>query len=454
METPAQAALKPSLTSLLGLAWPIIVSRSTQVVIGLADALMVAHLGEASMAATTAGALNSAAAFIFPMGVAFIISSFSSQLKGKGDLIAARRFGWYGVVLALLTQLLMMAALPFLGSVLGLLHYAPEVQALMLAYMGIRLLSTGLVVGMEAMANYYGGLGNTQLPMRASVAAMLLNVPLNWLLIDGHAGFPPLGVRGAALANLIATGIAFAGLFVTFLRQGKGLPRPDLKFAEFKRLLRFGLPSGLNWSFEFFAFIAFVNVVVGGLGTSSLAAWMAVLQVNSVSFMPAFGLASAGSILVGQAIGAGRKEDVPGIVWLTFKTNGSWMFLVSLVYICIPTLLLAPFVPGGSDGTFIAIGVGMLMLSAVWQLFDAAGMSVTEALRAAGDTAFPMWVRGLLAWGVFLPGSWISVNVYGGREKAALAWLLIYLALLAAILSLRFRNGAWRKVQLVETELV
>src|SRR5262245_19407301 len=108
MDNTHPTPVEPNLKGLLGLAWPVIISRSTQVVIGLSDALMVAHLGEASLAAVTAGALNSVAAFIFPMRITFIISSFSAQLTGAGDPAAARRYGYYGLILAVIAQVLLL----------------------------------------------------------------------------------------------------------------------------------------------------------------------------------------------------------------------------------------------------------------------------------------------------------------------------------------------------------
>lgn len=450
-EAPSPAA--GGLRQLLGLAWPVIVSRSAQVVVGLADALMVVHLGEEALAAVTTGSLNAVAAFIFPMGVAFIVASFSSQLTGRGDAAGARRYGLYGLALALLAQALVLLGLPWLPRLVGALGYAPGVESLLVSYLSIRLLSTGLVVGMEALGNYYAGLGNTAIYMKANLAAMALNLPLNWLLIDGRLGFPALGVEGAAWASVASTGLAFGGFLAAFLLAGRGLPRPRLRLRELLRTLRFGLPSGLNWAFEFYAFLAFVNLVVGGLGTTTLAAWMAVMQVNSASFMPAFGLSSAGAVLVGQAIGAGRRDEVPGLVKLTFLTIAAWMGLVGLAYLALPSAILAPFVPAGSEQAFLGLAVRMLMLSAAWQLFDAAGITLAEALRAAGDTAYTMWARGVLAWLVFLPGGWVSVKLLGGRELAALAWLLAYLALLALALWLRFRGGAWRRITLVEEDL-
>jgi MATE family multidrug resistance protein len=306
-------------------------------------------------------------------------------------------------------------------------------------------------VGIEALGNYYGGIGNTAVLMRVNVFAMSINVPLNYVLINGKLGLPALGVTGAAWANVIATVLGFLIFLAYFIRQGRHHGKLGLNWAELWRLLRFGTPAGLNWCFEFFAFLGFVNVVVGGLGTVSLAAFMAVIQINSVSFMPAFGLGSAGAILVGQAIGAGRKDDVPALLALTFKVCAVWMGLAGLAYLLLPKLILGPLSPAGAGhDAFLAVAAPMLMLSALWQFFDAGGITVGEALRAAGDTAFAMWARGILAWGVFLPGSYIMVRRFGGSENTAVAWLMLYLFLLAAVLYGRFRSGAWRRIELVE----
>ncbi len=440
-----------SLRALLALAWPIVVSRSSQVVVGIADAVMVAHLGAAALAATTAGALNAFTFFILPMGTVFIVSSFSSQLFGMGDAGGARRYAWYGLAVAGGTAALSAASIPLVPALLAPLPYAADVRALMEDYLALRLLSAGAVVGTEALANYYGGLGNTRLPMRASVAAMAMNVLGNWLLIDGHLGAPALGVRGAALASSVSSTVAFLGLLAVFVREGRGRAAARLRAAELWRLLRFGIPSGLNWFLEFLAFAFFTNVVVAGLGTTPLAALMAVIQVNSVAFMPAFGIASAGAILVGQAIGAARPGRVGGLVLLAFAVAGTWQAFVGIVYLALPDLVLAGFARDpASARELLEAGRRMLLLSVGWQLFDAAASVLAEALRAAGDTFFTLWARVAIAWAVFAPGSWISVRLLGGGDVAAVAWLVAYLALLALVLALRFRSGAWTRIVLVE----
>ncbi len=456
---PASVAEKatgaPSVRALLALAWPLIVSRASQTVVGFGDAVMVAPLGEGALAATTAGALNTFATMILPMGLVFIVSSFASQLFGKGDLAGARRYGFYGLAVGVASQILCIGAIALTPWVLGLLPYEPEVRGPMTSYLQLRLLSIGGAVAIEALGNYYGGIGNTRLPMIVNLVIMVVDLFGNWVMIKGKLGFPAMGVDGAALSSTISTYLAAAGFLLVFLRdRPRGAPVvPRLRWGELGRLVRFGLPAGLNWFFEFFAFLVFINVVVAGLGTSAVAALMAVMQVNSISFMPAFAVASAGAILVGQAIGAGRKDEVPRIVRLTFGVVGAWQGVVGLSYLVVPGPLLAPFA-GPASVVFHEVGVRMLMLSAAWQLFDAAATTYAEALRAAGDTAFTMWARIAIAWGLFTPGAYLSVRAFGGGDVVAVLWVVLYLALLAGTLWLRFRRGAWRRFELTEPVLV
>ncbi len=440
-----------TIPALLRLAWPIIISRSTQVVVGLADAVMVAHLGQDALAAATTGAMNAFLVFILPMGTVFIVSTFASQYFGSGDLAGARRYAFYGLGIAGLTQVFCLAFIPLLPMGLSLFDYSPEVREGVELYLRIRLLSGIVVVGQEALANYYAGLGNTRLPMVASVVAMVLNVTGNWLLIDGHFGLPALGIAGAAWASVASSALPFLGLLAYFLAEGRagGVVMPRLHGHELVRTLRYGLPAGLNWFFEFLAYNFFVNVVVAGLGTTALAGLMAVMQLNSVAFMPAFAIASAGSIVVGQAIGANARDEVPHAVKLTFGLAGGWQVLVGLVFLVVPEWAFAPFARGEASGALLAMGVRMLRVSVAWQLFDAAATTLAESLRAAGDTAFTLWARLALAWLVFVPGAWLSVRHFGAGEFVAMLWFVLYIGGLALALYLRFRSGAWRRFNLV-----
>jgi MATE family multidrug resistance protein len=460
MSAPSPAG-SATLRTLLLLAWPVVLARATQSVVGFTDAWMVAPLGPDALAATTTGSLNALAFVILPMGVAFIVQSFAAQLAGQGRAGESVRYAWYGLALAAAAMLLAAAAIPLLPAVVGRLGLTPPVGGLMTDYLELRLLSVGAAVGMEVIGNWYAGLGNTRMQLWGGVVVMVANIALNGLLIEGHLGAPALGVAGAALASTLASWLGFAVLAWCFATGVGGVPGPrgprGLRAAELRRMLRFGLPTGLNWFLEFFAYTVFVNVVVADLGTASLAALNVVMTINAVSFMPAFGLASAGAILAGQAIGAGRRDDVARIVRLTAGAAAGWMVGVGASYLLAPATLIGLFASAADGagaaaeaGALVATGTLMLQLSAAWQLFDATAITLSEVLRAAGDTTWPMLARLLLAWLLFVPAGVVSVMVLGGGPAAAMACLAGYLAVLAGVLVLRFRSGAWRAIELTE----
>lgn len=446
------------LRELLLLAWPVVVSRATQSVVGFSDAVMVAPLGNDAIAATTTGALNVFSLLIFPMGVVFIVQSFAAQLHGKGDAAGARRYALYGLVVAAALQMVSLLVVPHTDAALSVFGYSAEVRALMADYLAIRFVSAGVIIATEVLANYYGGIGNTRLPMVANLVTMVANIGLNWALIGGHLGAPALGVRGAALASAIAPCLGLALVAYVFVGEGRRLGKAaadarKLRFSELFRMLRFGLPNGANWFLEFGAFSFFINFIVGGLGTLPLAAVMTVFQVNSISFMPAFGLASSGAILVGQAIGRGDKDDVGAIVRRTAEVAAVWQLIVGAAYLLFPTLIMSIFSQGeGQSEDLVRLGAVLLGISVAWQLFDGAGMTLSEALRAAGDTSWTLGARVLLAWFAWVPASYVAVRVFDGGVVAAMTSIVGYIVLLCIVFFFRFRNGAWRNIDLTGSE--
>jgi MATE family multidrug resistance protein len=445
---------RSTLVTLLSLAWPMILARSSQAVIGLSDALMTAPLGKEALAAVTTGAVNIFTAVILPMGLVFIVQSFAAQLTGRGQTGAARRYGHYGLILAAAAGVVAALAVPFVPALIGALDYEPEVAGPMADYMAIRLLAIAPIVGVEALGNWFGGLGKTRVHMVAGLLTMVVNIFLNYLLIEGNLGAPARGVEGAALASALASVVGLVYLMWRFAREPRLAPTGRLRLSELKRVLRFGLPNGVSWFFEFAAFAVYINVVIAHLGTNVLAAMMVVFAVNGVSFMPAFGVASSGAILAGQAIGAGERERVTAILWMTMRVAALWQCSVGLAYLLFPEAIMSLFAPPGVevDTELISVGATMLALSAGWQLFDSAAITLSETLRSAGDTAWPLWARIVLAWVVFTPLSILIVMGLDGGHVAAILCIIAYIAVLAAVLAWRFLGGAWKKIDLTGEE--
>ena len=438
------------LRRLLALAMPMVLARATQSAITFADAVQVKHLGAGALAATATGGLNVTGFAILAMGTVFIVQSFVAQLVGRGELGATRRFAWYGLAIALASAVIGLALIPAVGPILAHTDYTPAVQDEMARYMAIRLLSIGAIVGVEALGNWYGGLGNTWMQMIAGIVTMVTAIAFNTLLI------PSLGVAGAAWASTIASWLGFAVIAFAFATGRGGVPRSDgapLTAHELGRVVRFGLPNGFNWFLEMAAFQLFINGVLASLGDTTVAALNAVLAVNSIAFMPAFGVASAGSILAGQAIGRGQRDAVWPQVKRTLAVTMVWMGAIAILDLAAPHAVLSLFDEPGKSGNLVAIGVPMLAVSAAWQVFDAIGMTFSETLRAAGDTRWTAGARLIAAWFVFTPAAFTVVH-FGGGSVGAMLCLVGYLVMLSAALGLRFRSGAWKRIELIEPKLV
>jgi len=452
---------RASLKALLVLAMPMVLARATQSVMTFADALMVEHLGPQAIAASATGGFNAFLLMILPMGTVFIVQSFVAQLVGAGDRDATPRFAWYGLIISGIAGVISIGMIPAIDPLLLLADFSPGLREQMSSYMQLRLLSVAAVVGVETLGNWYGGLGNTWMSLVASLVSMVVDLFLNWVLIYGNLGAPEMGVDGAALSSTIGSFVGLAFMLVAFWRRwgmaiGGPAPKParlNLSAKELRRVVRFGLPNGFNWFLEFAAFQLFINAVFGALGDEMLAAFNVVIAINSVSFMPAFGLASAGAILAGQAIGAGHHDRVWPQVKITLKVAGTWMGVIGAIYLIAPSTLLGLF-DTGSSAEFVTVGATMLVISAAWQLFDAIGITLSETLRAAGDTTWTAGARLVLAWAVFVPMAFVVVRVWDGGPVGAMLCLVGYLALLAAAFAYRFRSGAWRKIRMIEPKLV
>src|SRR5262249_17036506 len=201
-----------------------------------------ARLGYTALAAVATGSINLFSIAVVPMGTVFIVQSFASQLLGRGDLLGARRYAWHALALAGITTVLAVAATPFFGVWLRVFGFAPGVHAAMTAFLQWRFWSVGPYIAVAALGNWFAGLGDTRVHMRASVVTMFMNVALAWALIFGHLGAPAMGVRGAGLASGIATCTGLAYIAFAFARRQReiaGKAPLALRRSEFLRLLRF-----------------------------------------------------------------------------------------------------------------------------------------------------------------------------------------------------------------------
>jgi MATE family multidrug resistance protein len=264
-------------------------------------------------------------------------------------------------------------------------------------------------------------------------------------------------VAGAALATVVSQSLG-ALVFVALLMRAEYrrtyATASGWRFEPLllRRLLRYGLPSGLQYSLEILSFGIFM-MIVGRLGTAPLAATGITFNLNMIVFMPMLGLGVAVSAVVGRYLGADRPDVAERATWSAFWLCFVYMSACGALYLAAPHALLFPYAAGADPRVFPAveaISVVLLRFVAFYSLFDMMNVIFAAALRGAGDTFYPLALTVVLSWGAMLVPAWIACAVLGAGVYAAWCGATAYIGLLGVLVFLRFRAGRWRRLRVIE----
>jgi MATE family multidrug resistance protein len=421
------ASLRAELLPMLRIAVPVIMGELGWMAMGVVDTIMVGPLGPAAIGAAGVGTAMHMGFAIFGMGVLLGLDTLVSQAYGARDIRECHRWLFDGITLALLMSvpitglcLLLLWALPWLG-------FHPDVLVLLRSYFAVILWSTPFLLGFAALRRYLQGMHIVTPIMFALVSANLMNAAVNWILIHGHYGFPPLGVVGAAWATLISRVYMLSVLMVAvwWYDRGRGsglwhVPRL-IDRARLWILLKLGVPAASQVTAEVGVF-ALATALAGTLDPISSASHQIALNLAGLAFMIPLGLGSAGAVRVGHAVGAGDPHRASASGWMAIVLGAGFMTASGLVFFAVPHLLIGLFT---KDPAVLSVGTSLLRLAAVFQLFDGIQGVITGTLRGIGDTRTPMvvnlaahWLLGLpvsyglcfvLGWGVW--GLWIGLSL-------------------------------------------
>ena len=347
---------------------------------------------------------------------------------------------------------------PLAGPVFDLARHAPLLRRYEVDYARTLMLGGLPVVLMATLSTFFAGRGETRVILYVNVLATLVNVALDYLLIFGKAGFPELGVTGAALGTVLSQ-VAGAAVYLAVILGRENRARyGTLSSWRFEpwlvlRLLRFGMPTGLQYAIEVAAFAVFMGIV-GRIGTLELAASGIAFNLNMIVFFPMVGLAIAVSSLVGRYLGADEPQLAERVVGSALAMSLVYMGLCGALYVLGAPLLLAPYAAGADPATFptiAAISTVLLRFIAFYSIFDMLNLIHAAGLRGAGDTAYPMVLTFVLGWIVMLVPAgvgclWLGRGVY-------FAWWMatLYVFLLGLLMRRRFRAGHWRTLRVIET---
>lgn len=429
----------------LALAIPLIAGQVGQMLMGIADTVMVGRLGVTELGAVTFGNTLVSVPFVLGIGLLSSVSVRVSQARGAEcpeDAHEALRHGtWLALAFGLLVAGLMYAAIPFLG----LFQQPAEVTAIAPDYLLIVAASLVPALLTVAWKNHADALNHPWPAFWIVLGGILLNVFLNWLWIYGKLGFPALGLAGAAWATLAARVATVVALYLWLVRARgvrEWMPRRWLQrcnWGSFLLLLSIGIPASLQLLTEVTAFSA-SSLLIGTLGAVPLAAHQVAITCAATTFMLPLGVAMAMTVRVGEVAGAREWPRMHRVLL------GGWMYATGCMAVTMVGFLVwGRWIAGQfvHDRGVVEIAAGLLIIAGIFQLFDGLQVVSAGALRGVGDVRVPAWIALVAYWGLALPvGATLGLGFGWGASGM---WTGLAAGLAVAALALGRR--AWTRLQ-------
>lgn len=443
---PEVGRLQTELRRLLSLAWPVVLGQLGSVMMGVEDLIMIGSLGEDAVAAVGAGNLWGFGVLILGMGMLRGIDPVFSQAHGAGDVPAGAVALARGVLLAVLVSLPIMALHFVGGPALRLLQQPEAIIPAAGTYVGILGLGVLPMLIWSVLAQFLQGLGKMVLPMVVVLIGNVINILLNWVFIHGGIFGIELGVLGCSVSTVIGRSVTPVLLIVLAWPILKAYRPPAraviVQWEPLKKLLRLGVPVGVQYGVEVWAFNA-AGLMMGWMGTTALAAHMVALNITSISFMIPLGLGIASATRVGNLLGAGKDWVASG--WLAVGLGAAWMLGCGVVLWLGAEPLVRLYI---ADPPVVLLAASLLPIAALFQLFDGVQAVAAGVLRGAGDTTTPALVNLLGFWCLGIPaGYWLGIRGDAGPQGvwvALVVGLMVVAVLLVARLWQLGRSGGIR----------
>jgi len=436
-------------TLLLGL--PLIGSHVAQFAINLSDAVMLGWYSVEALAAEVLGGTLFFVLFIMGSGFAWAVMPMVASAQASGQETQVRRVTRMGLWASLLYGVTVMPVMIWSEAVFAMLGQDPDVANLAGQYLGIAGWAILPALLVMVLKSYLAALELTGVVLWVTLAAVVLNVGINYLLIFGNFGFPEMGVRGAAVASLVVNIAALLALCVYVSASApehalfQRLWRPD--WEALGAVFRLGWPIGITSLAEVGLFAA-ASVMMGWLGTLSLAAHGIALQVTSVVFMVHLGLSNVATVRAGQAFGRGDGPGLRDGAKVVLGMAGLVALVTMVIFLVLPDPLIGVFLdPQDPDrAAVMAAGRHLLAAAALFQLVDAAQVSALGLLRGVQDTHVPMVIAALSYWAVGVPVSYGLGFVFGFGGPGIWLGLAAGLALAGVFMLVRFWGWSARGV--------
>jgi multidrug resistance protein, MATE family len=426
----------------LNLAYPVMLSQLGQVMVGVADSMMVGQIGKDSLAGASLGNSIFFLILTFGIGISYGITPLVAKADGEDNPQTIMNLLKHGFLVNMATSVLLLVLLILTSLIFPYLGQPEQVVVLAVPYFLV--ISASIIPFMifQTVRQYAEGLSLTKQAMIVTVSGNIINILMNYILIFGKLGFPSLGLLGAGIATLIAR-VIMAGIMIVFVVYHKRFriywkhyTRAGIDTQVFRRILSIGLPSGFQFIFEVGAF-SFAAIMVGWAGTSALAAHQIAISLSSISYMMATGIATATTIRVGNQLGKSDFQKLREVGNTGFLIGAGFMGISALVMVLLNHYLPTWYI---DDAEVIKLASRLILIAALFQISDGLQVVGLGALRGMSDVRIPTLYTLLAYWILALPvGYFFGITLDFG---AAGVWigLLTGLTVTAGLLIIRFRR--------------
>lgn len=399
----------------LRLAIPLMIGQLSQMLLGVADTVMVGHLGVKEMAALTFANSLFHIPFVFGIGLLTGVSVVTSNFRGSNNSAGARGSCRHGLFLALALGIAVVAGAWLISYHLDRFGQPPEVAEKAVVFFRILMVSLVPALASIALKNHADALNRPWPPFWIFLGGVILNIGLNWVLIHGKLGFPAWGFEGAAWATLISR-IAILVAMVCWLLNANGLrewipkhwfKKPD--WESVRGLWSIGFPASLQMGCEVAAF-SLAGLIMGRFGATAMAAHQIAITLAATSFMLPLGLSMALTVRMGEARGAERSSDLRRIAVSGWLLATGYSVLAASLFLFFGRFIASLFIDAPD---VIALAAAVLVIVGVFQLVDSLQVASSAMLRGLNDARIPALMGFVAYWGVGLPvGAILAISFH------------------------------------------
>jgi len=440
---------------ILAIAWPLILSTCSNTIQQFVDKIFLSQYSVESMAAAMPSGMLVMGIIGFFSGTLGYVSTFVAQYSGAKEKDKIAVFVMQGIILSVLFALISLLIIPYSKTIfVDIAKHSASIAKLEIDYFNTLTYFGFVPICFSAIGSFFIGIAKTKILLWVSIVITLLNVIFDYLLIFGKFGFPEMGIKGAAYATQFATFVGLIILFFIFFsnkynKEYNTRHAWKINFPMLKRLLRYGAPSGIQMTLEVGIWTLFI-FFIGRMSVVNLAATNIAFQINSIAFMPIFGVGTAVSILVANELGKTVKKELGVIIKSAMSLSVFYNLIVGAMFMAFPLIFIKPFIisSGANSQELMDITVVLLRLICAYLIIDGVGIILASVLRGAGDTLFVMAtivINGIIF--VVLPGYYATKlnSLYFG-------WLgvITFVFVIGVIFAFRVKQGNWKKLCIIK----